>query len=1394
MLVVAALASATAWALDFTGNDTASGTLDSGALEQDINFRDSSSAGSASISNPSDSFATFFLDDSNAGSASISNSDGGLTIFDGRSSAANSTIDGDVQFLGQSTAGNARLSVGFGSILFAGQSSAGDAEIRVIGANSVAVFAERSTAGNARLISESGGFFSFTGGGPNDDGILSAGSIEGDGVFDLGSVRLGVGGNNLSTEVSGSIMGGVDSALIKRGSGVLTLSGFNSSFTGELIVEQGLVNFGDPSSLGSGSLTLNGGGLQWAVDNGFDISDRLAPLGPNGGVFDTNGNDVLLSSAIVGSGSLTKTGAGLLDLLGPASYSGATIVQAGTLRQGSSGGFVQNGAYVIDGGALDLNSVGLSMGSLSGSGGQVLLGSADLVVDQALDTSYAGAISGSGGLSKLGAGLLLLEGENDYSGLTQVSDGTLRQGGAGAFVAGGSYLVSGGVLDLNGFDLSMGSLSGSGGEVALGGADLTLVQTSDSSFSGVISGSGGLIKQGDGLLLLSGANSYSGTTRIDGGTLRQGAAGALAGGDYAINAGVLDLNGFDLDMGSLSGSGGEVALGAANLGIDQTVDGTFSGVIGGSGGLRKSGDGTLVLAGANSYGGVTQVTGGTLRQGSAGAFVDGGVYVVEFGVLDLNGFDLSMSALTGGGGEVALGSADLTLAMESSGNFSGSISGSGSLIKQGDGLLMLSGDSSYSGATKLRGGTLLQGSPGAFVSGGDYVIDGGVLDLNDFALSMGSLSGNGGEVALGSADLTLVQAVDGSFLGVISGSGGLIKQGGGTLTLSGNNSYSGVTRVEAGTLRQDSAGGLVSGGAYELGGGVLDLGGFDLSMSALAGAGGQVALSGATLTVDQASDTSFAGAILGSGAFVKDGPGTLDLGGSHGIAGITEVRGGTLVVNGSLLSAIQVQSGGTLGGAGSVGNVQINSGGTLAPGNSIGTLNVAGDLIFSPGSVYQVETDAAGNADQVMVSGLASLAGTVQVLAENGTYAPATSYGILSAGQLSGQFDSVSSNLAFLDPSLSYAGNAVTLTLTRNDTSFSSLARTPNQVAFAQAAESLDEDNEVYRTLLDLGEDEVADTFNKLSGDAHASIASAVMFDDLNLSRAPLGNLRRNLASPERALPYWVQVGGGRQRIDDDGNAGEIIQDHESMLFGGDWPVYGDWRLGGAFGYGQEQLDVDSRDAKADSDSYRYALYGGRDVELSRGTLKLFGGGGYSQHQIDSQRDVRLIDGPERLTRQYDVNTAQGFGELAWHLKFDEPAYVEPFVGLLLIDQRSDSFSEQGGAAALSADSQRNELLSTSLGVRGQQLFQLAERDLLLNGSFTWRQINGDLRPELDLQLEGGDKFRVLGTELPRNSFLVELNLDYSITPNIVLDVDYNGVFSDSSEANNIAFNLRWKM
>ncbi len=847
---------------------------------------------------------------------------------------------------------------------------------------------------------------------------------------------------------------------------------------------------------------------------------------------------------------------------------------------------------------------------------------------------------------------------------------------------------------------------------------------------------------------------------------------------------------------------------AGNASIDNTAGGftRFAGQSTAGNASIAADSGSYVMFDEQSSAGSATL----MVDGEAGVFFSGNSTAGNARLIagDSGYFDFSESSGVAGDGRLTAGSIEgsgafylgsITLVVGSN-NLDTSLDGllegdvDGSLVKVGSGTLSIGGDNSkgFASAIRVEEG-LLNFTSSAALGSGSITLDGGGLqwaagNSDDLASRLAPLGSAGGVFDTNGNDVLLTSA--------LGGSGGLSKRGGGVLELHGPASYAGITRIDAGTLRQGQAGALASGGAYVIEGGTLDLNGFDLSMSSLSGTGGTLLLT-STLTLDQASDSQYAGAIGGAGSLLKRGGGTLSLSGSNSFFGSSEVQAGTLVVDGSLASAVQVRSGGVLAGTGRVGSVSLDSGGMLAPGNSIGTLQVDGDLLFASGATYQVEVDAAGNADQLQVGGLASLAGTLQVLAENGSYAPETQYSILTASGESpivGTFDGVSSNLAFLDPSLSYADNEVILTLMRNDISFVSRARTPNQRAFARAAQSLDSDNEVYRTLLDLGEDEVGERFDRLSGDAHASFASALVFDDLNLMRAPLGNLRRNLNAPERALPYWVQVGGGRQRIEDDGNAGQVIQDHQGMLFGGDWPVFGDWRLGGAFGYGEERLQVDSREAKADSDSYRYALYGGRDIKLGLGSLKLFGGGGYSQHQIDSRRSVQLIDGPQQLTRDYDLSTAQAFGELAWHVKLGEPAYLEPFVGLLNIEQRSDSFAEQGGAAALSAGSQRNQLLSTTLGMRGQQLFKVAERDLLLNGSFTWRQLNGDLRPELELQLAGGDRFKVFGSELPRNSFLLELNADYSITPNIVLDVDYNGVFSNSSQANNIAFNLRWKM
>jgi autotransporter-associated beta strand protein len=193
-------------------------------------------------------------------------------------------------------------------------------------------------------------------------------------------------------------------------------------------------------------------------------------------------------------------------------------------------------------------------------------------------------------------------------------------------------------------------------------------------------------------------------------------------------------------------------------------------------------------------------------------------------------------------------------------------------------------------------------------------------------------------------------------------------------------------------------------------------------------------------TVDTQSNTlTLSGSISGTGGLDKIGSGTLILTGISTYTGDTNVNEGVLTVNGSLVSAVSVNEGGS--------GLSVGEGGIVAPGNSIGTLHVAGDVSFDEGSIYRVKANAAGKSDKISATGAASIdGGTVQVLAQNGTYARQTRYTILSAsGGVDGQFTNVTSNLAFLTPLLSYDPNNVFLTLVRNDITFASAAQTPNQ-------------------------------------------------------------------------------------------------------------------------------------------------------------------------------------------------------------------------------------------------------------------------------------------------------------------------------------------------------------
>ena len=136
-------------------------------------------------------------------------------------------------------------------------------------------------------------------------------------------------------------------SLTKTGEGTLTLSGANT-YSGCTIIRGGFINFSFAGNFGTGSITLDGSGLQWATGSTADISAKLDPIGANGGKFDTNGNDVTLGTAISRPGALEKTGAGTLTVSFASGYDAMTTVRDGVLAPGSGLASTQ---LALDGGA-----------------------------------------------------------------------------------------------------------------------------------------------------------------------------------------------------------------------------------------------------------------------------------------------------------------------------------------------------------------------------------------------------------------------------------------------------------------------------------------------------------------------------------------------------------------------------------------------------------------------------------------------------------------------------------------------------------------------------------------------------------------------------------------------------------------------------------------------------------------------------------------------------------------------------------------------------------------------------------------------------------------------------------------------------------------------------------
>ncbi len=565
-----------------------------------------------------------------------------------------------------------------------------------------------------------------------------------------------------------------------------------------------------------------------------------------------------------------------------------------------------------DGGGITLEfSSGSTVSVVSTVSGD-LLGNVSLTVNESGGTVI---LSGSG---------------NTYTGATTISGGTLSLQGGSIADSSGVSVASGATLDIssNGGGATINNLTGTGtGYVTLGGNGLTVdaTGTNSDSFTGVISGSGGsLTKTGTGTLTLSGDNTYTGGTAINGGILAISNDNNINGGAGGITfgGGTLQLNN---DTSSLNFSGQAVQLGVAT-GDTSTLEGTISdGSTPGSGSLTYEGPGKLILTSTNNtYTGGTVIDGGTLSISTDSNLGTGGI-AFGGGTLQTTGTvtDTQTIALNTGGGTIDTdGQTD---------SFSGNITGTGGLTVTdssgtGGGIVTLSGDNTYSGVTAINGGTLAISNNDNINNGpGGITFGGGTLQLNNYTSNL-NFSDQAVQLGVASGDTS-------TLAGTITngvGTGSLTYEGPGTLTLAGDNTYTGGTTINGGILSISAEDNLGTGGiAFD--GGTLQTSGTVRESQAVT-----LNTSGGTIDTDGNTD-AFSGVFSGTGDLtVTDSSGTgdgiLTLSAVNTYSGVTAINGGTLAISND--DNINYGSGGITFG-----------GGTLQLNNDTSSLNFSGQAV-----------------------------------------------------------------------------------------------------------------------------------------------------------------------------------------------------------------------------------------------------------------------------------------------------------------------------------------------------------------------------------------------------------------------------------------------------------------
>lgn len=1151
-------------------------------------------------------------------------------------------------------------------------------------------------------------------------------------------------------------------------SATIILTG-NNTYTGLTTLPENILNF----QIGNGGPT------------GSIVGDVYMGAGAHL-IFDRTGT-LTYNSVIDGTGVLDIRGGLNLVFTNDQTYTGTTVLDKdSTLRIGSGGA--------------------------TGSVQSTIFSDGTVIFDRSTDLTYEQSVRGVGNIIKRGAGTLILNHNANSAALTTIEQGTIQigDGGAGGFLA--AKIVNNGALifdttlDMNVSDGIEGSgtfikrndnflnLFGDiryegdtfveGGRLIIGinayptelhsdvvhvssGAILQFNADGITRFDGKITGDGEVWRTGSvrHTTILTGENDYTGPTRI--------LSGNIQIGDGGESGSIIS----DVDIAS-----------GYRLIFDRSNDVEYPGVLTGEGRLIKRGAGTLTLSGNSTdtnglidiEQGAVQVGNGTtgsyashiflrteeataiINTGSANQTaprVDGVGQFIKEGSGELTVVDLlrpsrtliNEGTLRIGDGDPDNGSLrgrvvnNSALVFDQSGNytFPDLISGTGSVTQAGRGELRFSANNTYTGDTIIESQSALR-------------IDGAVA---------GNIVNNG-ELRLRPFYFDMIVA------GEISGTGSLEHLGGGDVILTNdNNSYSGGTIVRGNALQ------LGNGG--ETGNIVGDV---------------NLQFTNAQLLFNHSNDVEFNGIIRGDGEVSQIGSGTVSLNGVNSYTGATRVLNGTLLVGGTEANSdarvgrTVVESGGTVGGFGTIAGDLVNFG-TVAPGASHGTLTVLGNYIQDSGATYVVDIHGT-ESDVLNVSGTASLSGNIRFVVDPVEgFVFGQNYSIINASTISGTFSNVDGlgqfEQNFLTGQISYdtENNQVLLTPGFNEAAFNLATKTPNQKA-------------------------VADYLLRTGGTAasQALVGDAVSGSDFRhtmnqLSAANYANQELQLAQTARWFQsqlsdrmdfyidsesyeknrFWITPYGSSASIENTRDVGGLDTSMGGAALGAEFPICHSGKLGVALNATYFDSDVSGSENVSDNGMlYEAGLYGTYQYQGWLFGASIEGGGASN---VDATRTI----GSSSVDGNYGATIFSQQIKASYNFDIKDAAHIRPFAGLINQNISRDSFNETGldGANTLSVQDENFDSLRSEIGLATEAALG---KSLTFLGSVAWLHEFSDDQADVTAQLIGStnpdDSFTVHGTAIGRELAVIKAGLVLVHKDKINVTALYEGVFADSYSEN----------